>query len=266
MKRYRSYSPLERALIAQLFHLKSNTRKVVQDSNPDLLHDLRGAVLRIDFALKYFNKWLNAPKKIKKMVKESRRNMARVRNLDILSSSIKKDIPKIKATAKEQELLNKVIQERHSQSRRELIKVLKSSNFQNFVDELELLIGYSKLPHTFPALKKILKTIAQWKKRKVSPHDLHPLRISLKELSYSCEFIQSEEQLHKVVKFQDLLGKRQDSITNIKLLKELPLKKVPRLASELCQKESRKVEKHEKEFYKRWEDTSVKEFLMLAPQ
>jgi CHAD domain-containing protein len=236
----------------------------LHNQDPELLHDLRGAILRIDFALKYLNKWLGANKKIRKTVREVRRRMAKVRDLDIFTLSIKKDLQALNTPRNKQAILKKIIDKKHEEVRRELVEILESPSYKNMLDELELLIGYNKLPHTFPALKRVLKDIDRWKKRKVSVKDLHPLRITFKELRYSCEFMHNEDQLDKIIKFQKILGNRQDAVTNTEILSQLPLNGVSRLRGSLKKKEKAIIHKNEEKFYKRWRKTPRRKFLMLA--
>jgi CHAD domain-containing protein len=267
MRRYKSYSPLEKALIAQLFHLKANTRKVLHNHDPHLLHDLRGAILRIDFALKYFNKWINAKKKIREQVKNIRQKMGKVRRLDIFLSRIDKDFSRMKVKGSLQKTFRQVVQKMHDLKRKELVGVLKSSSYKNMLEELDVLIGYSKLPSTSPALKDIIKRIKEaWKNKKLDSKCLHPLRILFKELRYSSEFIHNHEQIDHAVEFQDILGERQDAISTIDLLSTLPLNKFTKLKHQLIQSEKSEVKKYENKFYKKWQKTPLKKFLVLSPQ
>jgi CHAD domain-containing protein len=265
MKRYRYYTPLERALIAQFFHLKINTKRVIHSQNPRFLHNLRGAVLRIDFALSNFGQWIKDNKRIRKTLKKCLQIMGKVRNLDILLSKLEEDCKKKKIPIEAQRMIKENFEKKYQRLRSRLIRVLHSYRYQEMLEALELLISYSKLPSVSSNIfKKVFNRIVKWKKRKISSKNLHSIRIDFKELRYSYEFLNSRKYLEKVIQFQDILGKRQDAITVSDLLSRLSLKGLSKIKSSLIKLENKNIYKYEKKFYKRWKKLPVKNLILSS--
>jgi triphosphatase len=199
----------------QLRAIRDNSKKVSSAEGPKPLHDLRVAVLRLEWALKLFPEHLPVAQGIKDKLKSARRKMGDVRDLDVLLSTVDvslNDPPIIKK-----------IKAKQSDKRRRLIRHLKSPSYRRLLKRLgELPLKAEPLKNSMLSRKFLscLKGVFKRKNRLAHPDDFHKLRKAFKKLRYTAEFFHpAVKKLDKLqdasVKFQDILGKRQDAVSAI---------------------------------------------------
>lgn len=202
-----------------IIQLRSNTKNVLRSDDPEFLHDLRVAALRISFALRSFQGACDPrAKAARDKLKKAREVMGEVRNYDILLRRIGKGPGRTHA----------LLRSRRAKAREALVKMLASSWYRQMLSDTASLMSKP-------------------------PRDLHRVRIFLKELRYGCEFFSDlyganmRKAIRRVTKFQDVLGEYHDALTCARMLSKLKSAKSGEIRR-LVAAENRRATRAKKEF------------------
>lgn len=181
----------------------------------EVVHDMRVATRRLRAALKTFKTVL--PPRTNELGRELQklgRLLGKRRDLDVFLDFIKtldgerSDFPKLV--------------KKQAQAEKKILAMLKSTHFAHLLTDLENLQQRKSFNLRQFAKKQIRKAFHKVLEMHVD-QELHPLRIRLKKLRYTCEFFTSQlgldKWIEKTKKVQDLLGEHQDAITGLSILK-----------------------------------------------
>jgi len=210
--------------------MKALQPRVLRSHHSELVHDLRGAILRLSFALKLYRKKMtnDSINTIARRLKRARRIMGDARNLDVLASHLSHDAGNISLSLADLHAVERHVLPRCAKTHQALMVLLKSPWYRRLVRDLESLArraggqGPSQSPKVL--VKKSFKKILHWRKKKLRPQDLHALRRAFKDLRYTLEFLEKcyrikiKKVLPQVIEFQDILGQRQDAMVAINIL------------------------------------------------
>jgi len=250
-------------LSAQWRQMTAGQRNVLASDDAEALHDLRVALLRVNFALKLLGHWIET-RHLRDEFQRVCRIMGRARNLDLLASDIVDDFKKVRLPDRQQRAVRRRIRSQRLDSRRQLVRELKSPRYQAMVAELESLMKETaKLrppQHRGRLVRKSLKNVVQWQKQRLHSEDLHKIRIAFKELRYTVEFVSAfdhvrmDKAMRAIIKFQNLLGQRQDAISAEEILTRMNIAPARRLVK----MKDRIVRRSERKFKHRWKKSLPK--------
>lgn len=229
----------------QLQPLKSGTDRLLRRKDPEALHDLRVNLLRAKFALKLLRTYAGEDqnKMVQSRLKKFQDLMGETRNLDILLVRLEKDFQNLDMPFSKKHRLRSSVQIRRNKAWKEMLAALKSDEYAQALQELRGLALVDKTkasvaPKEAARISHIILTdaldkVIERKKSAQTPDDLHQVRIAFKELRYACEFFQPFYRGMKgiidfVVRYQDILGDRQDAVGATRQLSGMPAKPVIR--------------------------------------
>jgi len=256
---------------SQIKQMRMSIRKLFRRYNVEAVHDLRVAALRTDFALNFCeqSKGIVLVKKIRNQLKEARRIMGRARNLDILFVRTEKNLKNLNLTSSQAEGIMKLIQSHRNTSHQALMRMLESSWFEGILKDLERIKnerGVPDLPSIIKGpFKQTINFVLEYRNKEIHAFNLHVIRIAFKKLHYACEFFEEvdkprmQKALKFILKFQDLLGERQDGVASEKLLSGFEHK----LVSKFLKMEKVFVKDHQKKFEKLWKESFLKSSILV---
>jgi CHAD domain-containing protein len=252
----------------QLQVIEKSSSRFSHKDLPETVHTLRVAAFRLNFALNRFEKYFEPDRinAISKKLKHTRRILGKFRNAGLAYSSVKKNAPELKLPAAEKRTIEQSLQSRALTYRGSLMRMLRSGWYRKMLQDIKSLIPYRSVPQLErPAhpgkvgtrlVEKQFSKLRRWHKKEIKGKEFHKIRIALKRLRYSYEFLENYYQLGlsatigQVVKLQDILGRRQDSIVAIDLLGEL---RSSPAVDKLIKVEKKKVRRAEKKFSRKWQ-------------
>ncbi len=224
---YTLNNSVKQILKVNIEKLKKSEASVLSVFTPEAIHDMRVAIRRIRAAIKTFKSMIpTRTKKIRKKLQKLFHVIGKKRDLDVFCEFI---LHKINANSIFFPKLNCKI----DKAQKQIITMLKSKSYTSLIEQLKTIVTKQD-KHIFKlsrnqiekALNIVLK-IAPSINSKVDDKTLHKLRISIKNLRYTCEFFESifsknmyslGSLINKTKQIQDILGEHQDAITGISLL------------------------------------------------
>jgi CHAD domain-containing protein len=251
--------PIQKILLEEIHQIRVNSSKMRGRYNAGTLHDLRVASLRLRFALKFFASFIESEDLggLRTGLKMARGTMGKVRNLDILSSHLEKDVHRLKPSLKEGSRIRKILQSMKGKARQSLVAMLSSAPYKKLLSDLKRTISYRNKKRVRPGdlLNKAFKLVA-WRKNISKPKDFHRVRRSLKDLRYACEFLtvfhdtrKLRRKINDVIDLQDILGEYQDARSSVRILERMGRSPV---IDGLSRIEMGRAGKALKTFKKRW--------------
>ena len=231
-------SPLTSAAFAKHFgkteeKAKERVREFLIDSNEEAIHDIRVAIRRLDSSIRIFPNTLRNLQKIsnyRSQYKTLFKINSEIRDLDIISSKIKKYSPRIgvqQTTSVEQQLHEKRSEKLKEAREKALltyeIKPLRVNHGE--ISEKKLQQRFQKIVTRFACrIDQILPIVASDIGK---TNELHQLRKDCKKLRYTLEVLDDEARQNEVVlsligyleDLQDVLGLIHDCDIMIEHLK-----------------------------------------------
>jgi CHAD domain-containing protein len=240
-------SVLAGILTNQLQRIEYNYNGLLNESNPEYLHDLRVAIRRTRFALRLFAPFTDAKKcyKIRELLGVINSESGEVRDLDISIARLNKLFKnkKFNAGSSRKKLFRELFS-RQKKARKSMLKAFTHLRYRYVICSINEFIKELKEIKQGPCedkkISKIINRLAKehsdkllkwgkWNIKKLSSKDLHKMRIDFKRARYLMEFFLTCTAAQKDFKrniaifasFQDILGKHQDTLAVIKKIKEI---------------------------------------------
>jgi CHAD domain-containing protein len=223
----------------QLEKLRSHEEAVRANTDPEGVHDMRVACRRINSAIRIFKPYLS-PKQLKRvrpLLEELRDTLGNARNLDVLCGDLQEYRSRTDGTdTVGLEPLEHAWSEERSAAQRDLVKLLDSPNYEEWIERMVSLVKPKETSKT-PRVSAIVPglvwdqygTVRGYDREldQASLEDLHALRIHIKRLRYLLEFFRepmesadepgenlpdSSDLIKPLVALQDQLGSIQDAV------------------------------------------------------
>jgi CHAD domain-containing protein len=269
---------LAKILIVQLKRIEYNFANALKSPNPEFIHDLRVAIRRARFALRLFSPFVSNLKsnKIRKSLDVLNSKFGEVRDIDITILRVKKYSEKKKISGAEIGKLSKALSLKRQDTRQEMLKAIDPVYYEKVIASVkELIDGLEKIKSrsykensVSSMINKLanahLNKLSKWEDKKIdilSSEDLHNIRIAFKRIRYLIEFFSMfkvqktfKEKIAIFVSFQDVLGRHQDALTVIGIVKKVSLEVGLDKEDILCiiKAEERRARKSRDEFRKKW--------------
>jgi CHAD domain-containing protein len=255
-----------RVLRTQAAQMEAQLLGVLNDEDPEHLHDLRVALRRARCALHLFREGLG-PHRCHALSAELRDvalPLGQLRDLDLLLTRLPGALAQTGADAGKA-LLHQVAQ-RRAQCLRDLQPTLIAPRFQHLCQTLHRTASWRGERADHPLAPDVPELIweaasplhALRKQKTFAATELHSMRIRFKVLRYSLEFL-GQRHLRRIVRFQDCLGDLQDHTSGVRILVDLAREGGLEAARVECLGELAQVERQgfrarEAEFLTLWQE------------
>jgi CHAD domain-containing protein len=253
-----------RILRAQAVQMEAHLLGVLNDADPEHLHNLRVALRRSRCALQLFREDLGPERcqSLRTALGRVARPLGQVRDLDLLLARLPRALAQTGAS--DGESLAALLMEERRRRREDLLPLLLSRPFQRARQALHRVRTWAGVRAARPLAPDIPALLWQaatplhaLRKRPIfTEAELHALRIRLKTLRYTLEFL-GGGGVRPIIRLQDCLGALQDHRSGVGILVALagePGLEPARaeLLGELAQVERRGIRERGAEFLGLW--------------
>lgn len=226
----RTIVAVARAVLAsQYARIRKHAPGVLQDADPEHVHDMRVAIRRARCALQLFEPWLDGA-----ACRPVRRELARlagllggVRDMDVMWVHLRRQFKVVAADKKSRDALCACCLAARAPA---FVRLQDGMLSIRYAHTLKALAHVLQPPQPAAAdtsgpapregariLRALIKSTLKAAPARVTPYALHGMRIQCKKLRYACEFLapqvgeETRDLAKQLVRVQDCLGRHQDA-------------------------------------------------------
>ncbi len=216
-------------LAAQYARIRKHAPGVLQDADPEHVHDMRVAIRRARCAVKLFGPWLDdvACRPLRRELAWLAGLLGGVRDMDVMLVHLRRQFKAAAADKKSRDALRACCLAARAPA---FVRLQDGMLSIRYAHTLKALAHVLQPPHPAAAdtsgpapregariLRALITRTLKVAPARVTPHALHRMRIQCKQLRYACEFLapQVGEEVRdlakQLVRVQDCLGRHQDA-------------------------------------------------------
>jgi len=216
-------------LAAQYARIRKHAPGVLQDADPEHVHDMRVAIRRARCALKLFGLWLDdaACRLVRRELSWLAGLLGGVRDMDVMLVHLRQQFKAVAADKKSRDALRACCLAARAPA---FVRLQDGMLSIRYAHTLRALAHVVQPPHPAAAdssapapregariLRTLIKSTLKAAPAHVTPHALHGMRIQCKKLRYACEFLAPQvgdevrDLAKQLVRVQDCLGRHQDA-------------------------------------------------------
>ena len=225
-----SIAAAARAVLAtQYARIRKHAPGVLQDTDPEHVHDMRVAIRRARCALKLFGPWLDdtACRPVRRELSWLAGLLGGVRDMDVMLVHLRQQFKAVAADKKSRDALRACCLAARAPA---FVRLQDGMLSIRYAHTLKALAHVLQPPHPAAAdtsgptpregvriLRALITSTLKTAPAHVTPHALHGMRIQCKKLRYACEFLtpqvgeETRDLAKQLARVQDCLGRHQDA-------------------------------------------------------